>query len=100
MQEVEAGISDLRGICRHCQSTHGDRIRKANAHLESNLARDGKDIKKGFYRFIISRKNLRENVGLLLNVSGDMVVWTKDREKAEVLFAFRESHVLVIHEEV
>lgn len=46
MQEVEAGISDLGGICRHRPSTHGDRIRKANDHLELNLARDGKNIKK------------------------------------------------------
>ncbi|KAK4818055.1 hypothetical protein QYF61_004605 [Mycteria americana] len=62
---------------------HGDRVRKAKAHLELNLARDGKGNKKGFYRFISNRRNIRKNVGLLLNVSGGMV--TKDMERAEVL---------------
>ena len=42
---------------------HGDRLRKAKAHLELNLTRDRKGNKKGFYRFI-RRRNIRENVAL------------------------------------
>ncbi|GAB0176869.1 mitochondrial enolase superfamily member 1 [Grus japonensis] len=39
----------------------------AKAHLELNLARDVKDNKKGFFKYISSKRKTRENVGLLLN---------------------------------
>jgi len=35
---------------------------------------------KGFYRYIMSRRKTRENVGLLLRGAGDMV--TKDLKEA------------------
>ena len=41
--------------------------------------------KKGFYKYISSKRKSRENTGLLLNVAGD--VMTKDMEKAETLHA-------------
>lgn len=44
-------------------------IRKAKAHLELNLVRVGKRSKKGFHRYISSKK------GLLLN--GALVVYPR-----------------------
>lgn len=54
-------------------------VKKAKAHLELNLARNRKGNKKGFYRFIISIRNIGEKVGLLLNVSRGIV--NKDMER-------------------
>ena len=45
-----------------------------------------KSNKKGFYKYINSKRKTRKNVGLLLNGAGDLV--TKDMEKAEVFNAF------------
>jgi len=41
-------------------------MRKAQVHLELNLARDVKDNKKSFFKYISSKWKTRENVGLLL----------------------------------
>lgn len=38
-------------------------VRKTKAHLELNLERDVKSNKKGFYRYIDSKKKTKENVG-------------------------------------
>ena len=54
--------------------------------MELNLARDVKDNKKGFCKYIGDKRKTRENVGPLLNEAGDLV--TQDMEKAEVLNAF------------
>jgi len=67
-------------IVRACREP----TRKAKAHLELNLARDVKGKKKGF--FISSKWKTRDNVGLLLNEAGVVVV--EDTEKAELLNAF------------
>lgn len=45
-----------------------------------------KEKKKSFQKFIHSRKKTTENVGLLLNRAGDLMV--KDTEKAEVINAY------------
>ena len=37
-----------------------DRIRKAKAQMELNLARDVKDNRKGFYRYIGRRRQAKE----------------------------------------
>ncbi|XP_068785519.1 uncharacterized protein [Struthio camelus] len=58
----------------------------AKAQLELNLARDVKDNKKAFFKYIRSKRKTRENVGPLLNGAGALV--TKDTEKAELLNAF------------
>ncbi|KAK4811992.1 hypothetical protein QYF61_022988 [Mycteria americana] len=50
-------------------------------YLELDLARDVKDNKKGFFKYIGDKRKARENVGLLLNKAGDLV--TQDMEKAE-----------------
>jgi len=38
-------------------------MRKAKVHLESNLARNVKDNKKGFFKYISSKRKARDNVG-------------------------------------
>ena len=56
------------------------------AKLELNLARDVKDNRKGFYRYIAKKRQTRDNVGLLQKPSGELA--TLDLEKAEVLNDF------------
>ena len=63
-----------------------NQVRKAKAMIELNLARDIKDNKKRFYRYIGDKRKTRENVGPLRNEMGDLV--TRDTEKAEVLNDF------------
>ncbi|GAB0206425.1 mitochondrial enolase superfamily member 1 [Grus japonensis] len=63
-----------------------DQVRKAKALIELNLARDVKDNKKSFYRYVSDKRRTRENVGPLRNETGDLV--TQDMEKAEVLSDF------------
>ncbi|GAB0209349.1 hypothetical protein GRJ2_003400600 [Grus japonensis] len=63
-----------------------DQVRKAKALRELNLARDVKDNKKSFYRYVSEKRRMRENVGPLQNETGDLV--TQDMEKAEVLNDF------------
>lgn len=46
--------------------------------MKLNLARDAKDNKKGFFKYINNRKKTKENVGLVLNKVGALV--TKDRQ--------------------
>ncbi|GAB0182598.1 mitochondrial enolase superfamily member 1 [Grus japonensis] len=73
---------EYRNIVRVCRNA----TRKAKAHLELNLARDVKDNKKGFFKYISSKRKTRENVGPLLNEVGALVM--EDTEKAEILNAF------------
>ncbi|GAB0179431.1 hypothetical protein GRJ2_000408400 [Grus japonensis] len=63
-----------------------EQVRKAKALIESSLARDVKDNKKSFYRYVSDKRKMRENVGPLRNETGDLV--TQDMEKAEVLNDF------------
>ncbi|GAB0189727.1 hypothetical protein GRJ2_001438000 [Grus japonensis] len=63
-----------------------DQVRKAEALIELNLARDVKDNKKSFCRCIGDKWKTRENVGPLWKETGDLV--TRDMEKAEVLNEF------------
>ncbi|KAK4832553.1 hypothetical protein QYF61_024053 [Mycteria americana] len=58
-------------------------VKKVKAYLELNLGRDLKG-KKGFYRYISSKRKTRGNVVLLLNGTGDLV--TKGLEKTEGAF--------------
>ncbi|KGL73735.1 hypothetical protein N309_09201, partial [Tinamus guttatus] len=78
----QATWEEYRNIVRKCR----DATRKAKARLESELARDVRDNKKGFYKYSSSKRKTRENVGLLLNGVGDLVA--EDTEKAELLNAF------------
>ncbi|GAB0180270.1 mitochondrial enolase superfamily member 1 [Grus japonensis] len=63
-----------------------EQVRKAKALTEINLARDVKDNKKSFYRYVSDKRRMRENVGPLRNETGDLV--TQDMEKAEILNDF------------
>ncbi|KAJ7410892.1 hypothetical protein WISP_105613 [Willisornis vidua] len=54
-------------------------MRKAKAHLELSLARDNKENKKAFYKYISSKRNIKENFGLLLNQISVLV--TEGREE-------------------
>ncbi|GAB0207770.1 mitochondrial enolase superfamily member 1 [Grus japonensis] len=63
-----------------------DQVRKAKALTEISLARDVKDNKKSFYRYVRDKRRTRENVGPLRKETGDRV--TQDMEKAEVLDDF------------
>lgn len=56
------------------------------AHLELNLARDIKDKKKSFFKHVSSKRKASENMGLLLNGVGALVL--TDIEKAELLNVF------------
>lgn len=53
--ELEAGTSELGRIQRHCLRCKNG-VKKAKAHLELNLARDGKGSMKGFYMSTSSRR--------------------------------------------
>ncbi|GAB0205919.1 hypothetical protein GRJ2_003057500 [Grus japonensis] len=59
-----------------------EQVRKAKALIEISLARDVKDNKKSFYRYVSDKRRTRENVGPLQNETGDLV--SQDMEKAEV----------------
>lgn len=48
-----------------------DRIRKAKAHMKLNLARDVKGNKNGFYKYISSRRQMKEYSRLLLDGAGN-----------------------------
>lgn len=53
--------------------------------MEINLAKDVKDGKKVFIKYISKKRKTRENMGLLLNEVGVLV--TEDTEKMELLNA-------------
>ncbi|KFQ62398.1 hypothetical protein N334_02973, partial [Pelecanus crispus] len=58
-------------------------VRKAKAQLELNLARDIKNNKKGFYRYVNQKRKVKESVPPLMNKNSDLV--STDEEKAEVI---------------
>ncbi|GAB0190395.1 mitochondrial enolase superfamily member 1 [Grus japonensis] len=85
LQMVEARAGSLGEMQRTVQAAR-DQVRKAKALIEISLARDVKDNKKSFYRYVSDKRRTRENVGPLWNETGDLV--TQDMEKAEVLNDF------------
>ncbi|KAK4818026.1 hypothetical protein QYF61_004150 [Mycteria americana] len=64
---------DTAQMCR-------DGVRKAKVQLELNLARDAKNNKKGFYRYINQKRKVKESLPPLMNKNGDLV---STDEKAE-----------------
>ncbi|KFM04153.1 hypothetical protein AS27_10717, partial [Aptenodytes forsteri] len=67
---------DLAQLCR-------DGASKAKVRLELNLARDTKNNKKGFYRYVNHKRKVKESVPSLMSRTGKLVA--TDKEKAEVL---------------
>ena len=49
-------IENYKGIARACR----DAVRKAKAQLELKLARDVKNYKKGFFRYVTTSRNRRK----------------------------------------
>ncbi|KGL80537.1 hypothetical protein N309_03760, partial [Tinamus guttatus] len=78
----QAPWEKYRNVVRECR----DATRKAKARLEHNLARDVKNNKKKFFKYINSKKKSKENVGPLADGMGTLV--TNNIEKAELLNAF------------
>ncbi|KAJ7415166.1 hypothetical protein BTVI_38982 [Pitangus sulphuratus] len=62
LKKEQATWGDYRNIVRVCWDA-----RKAKAHLELSLAKDVKGTRKGFYKYINSKRKIRENMGPLLN---------------------------------
>jgi len=81
-KEGQATWEEYRNVVRACR----DATRKAKAHLELKLARDVRNNKKGFFKYINSKRKARDNVGPLPNEAGVLV--KEDAEKAELLNAF------------
>ncbi|KAK4806205.1 hypothetical protein QYF61_001128 [Mycteria americana] len=78
----QATQEDYKGVARLCR----EKIRRAKAELELNLAAAVKDNKKHFFKYISSKRRAQENLQPLVDGGGNTV--TKDEEKAEVLNAF------------
>ncbi|KAK4832459.1 hypothetical protein QYF61_023506 [Mycteria americana] len=78
----QASQEDYKGVARLCR----EKIRRAKAELELNLAAAVKDNKKYFFKYISSKRRAKENLQPLVDRRGNTV--TKDEEKAEVLNAF------------
>ncbi|KAK4826464.1 hypothetical protein QYF61_009191 [Mycteria americana] len=78
----QATQEDYKGVARLCR----EKIRRAKAELELNLAAAVKDNKKHFFKYISSKRRAKENLQPLADRGGNTV--TKDEEKAEVLNAF------------
>ncbi|KFQ53309.1 hypothetical protein N333_01103, partial [Nestor notabilis] len=81
-KQGQATWGDYRNVVREAR----DQVRKAKAQLELNLARDVKNNRKGFYRYIANKRHGRDNVGPLRKPPGGLA--TLDLEKAEVLNDF------------
>jgi len=81
-KEGQTPWEEYRNVVRAFRET----TRKAKVHLELNLARDVKDNKKSYFKYISSKRKTRNNVGPLLNEVSDLM--TENIEKAELLNAF------------
>ncbi|PKU43796.1 rna-directed dna polymerase from mobile element jockey-like [Limosa lapponica baueri] len=63
-----------------------DGVRKAKVQPELNLARDAKNNKKGFYRYVSQKRKVKESILPLMSKTGELL--TTDKEKAELLNNF------------
>ncbi|KAK4831897.1 hypothetical protein QYF61_020044 [Mycteria americana] len=73
---------DYKRVARLCR----EKIRRAKAELELNLAAAVKDNKKYFFKYISSKRRAKENLQPLVDRGGNTLI--KDEEKAAVLNAF------------
>ena len=65
----QATQKDYKDVVRMCR----DKIRKAKAHLELNLATAVKDNRKCFYKYINKKRRTKENLHPLLDVGENIV---------------------------
>lgn len=85
---IERNVQDFvaweeyRDVVHTCK----DKIRKAKVQMELNIARDLKNNKKGFYKYIGRKKQTKDNVPPL--ISKDRELAFSNIEKAEVLKEF------------
>ena len=70
---------EYRDVVRMCR----DKMRKAKAQMELNLARDARNNTKGFYRYIGMRRQMKEGIPPLIKQDGELA--SSDMEKTEVL---------------
>ncbi|KAK4828562.1 hypothetical protein QYF61_027531 [Mycteria americana] len=63
-----------------------EKIRAAKARLEFKLASTAKDNKKGFFKYVNSKRRTRANIGVLLDEVGHLK--NRDVDKAEMFNAF------------
>ena len=73
---------EYRNVVRGCKNV----MRKAKAHLELNLAKEVLDKKKGFLKYVSSKRYTRDNMSPLL-IGGSVLV-TGNAEEAEILSTF------------
>ena len=71
MQATQEDYKDVGRLCK-------EKIRRAKAQLELNLATAVKDNKKCFYKYNNNRRRAKENFCPLLGAEGNIV--TKDEE--------------------
>lgn len=64
-----------------------DEFGKAEVHLELNMTRAVKGNRRGFYRYIGSKRNTKENAGLLLDGGWNLLTNEKD-EVLNVILGF------------
>ncbi|KAF1461414.1 hypothetical protein FQV21_0009482, partial [Spheniscus demersus] len=81
-KQGQATQEDYKDVVRLCR----EKIRRAKAQLELNLATAVKDNLKSFYKYINNKRRAKENLHPFLGSVGNIV--TKAEEKAEVLNAF------------
>ncbi|PKU47375.1 hypothetical protein llap_2342 [Limosa lapponica baueri] len=77
-RQDEVSWEEYRDAAQLCR----DKVRKAKAWLELNLARNAKNNKKGFYRYVNQKRNVKESISPMISKNGKLV--TTDEEKAEV----------------
>lgn len=74
----------MNGV-RNCKDT----MMKAKIHLELNLVREMKDNMKGLFKYVNSKRKMRENVGPLLNKVSALV--TGDAEEVDMMNTYLAS---------
>jgi len=57
-KQGQATWEEYRDAAQFCK----DGVRKAKAQLELNLARDTKNNKKGFYRYVSQKRKVKESI--------------------------------------